>query len=286
MKQNNLFINKKYNSLKKQINYYNLSDYNKIIVYGENCNNLINLLSIRDIDNIHDNSFFSIFMHKNKFIDEVIIIRLSHLKYLIISKNNKTYKKLKKLSKIYKSTSVSLISKLFIYSLHGNLTSLKKSRNIFPVSHQGYNYKLYVSKNNDTLNSIFPNIFKLSVDNYKLFLYNNNVITNFNIKNKKIRLNLIKALYSADNYNFRCKPQFIKVKQFEATANFIPEKESIIYDTSNNKIGIIHNYFRLSNKRYPFIIGIINKYNDNKYIFIKDKITKQKIILKHRKIYN
>ena len=100
MKQNNLFINKKYNSLKKQINYYNLSDYNKIIVYGENCNNLINLLSIRDIDNIHDNSFFSIFMHKNKFIDEVIIIRLSHLKYLIISKNNKTYKKLKKLSKI------------------------------------------------------------------------------------------------------------------------------------------------------------------------------------------
>ena len=279
--------NKKYNSLKKQLNYYNLSDYSKIIVYGEKSQKLINTLSIRNIDNIKTRSFFTILMNKNKFIDEVIIISLSKLKYLIISQSPITYKILNRLSKTqFPSTSVSLINNLFIYSLHGDLSIVDESKNIFSVSHQGYNYKIFLSENIKLLETKYPNIFKLSVDYYKLFLYNNNVIINVNIKNKRLRLNVIKAVYSADNCKFKCKPLLISIKQFESTLNFIPVKNSIIYDVNNNKIGILYNYFRLRNKKYPFIIAIIKKYSLFKYVYIIDKLSKNKIILKYRPIYN
>lgn len=283
--KNNFYLTNK--TLKKEINYYNHSNKLQILLYGNEANELINALSPRDINNIIDNSFYTFFLYKKKILDEVLIIKFSNIKYLIISNKVNVYTKLKKLKPKYNISTLIITKEYYIYSFHGNIDSLKSNNKLQPINRQGYNHLLYIEHKNKHFQIInfLSNFHELSIDNYNYFLYNNNVITSVNIKNKKMKLNIIKMLYSCDNINFYIKPVLLTIKKYESTLNFLPTKGSKIFNSSKKQIGFINQYYTVKNKRYPFIIAVIYKYRFSKTAYTIDKYSKNRIPIKYIPLY-
>lgn len=272
--------------LNNNLYYFKHYNYKQIYVYGINAIDILNSISIRDINNI-DKAFYT-FLVKNNFkktiFGEAIIIKYSSIKYLILTESIKLYNYLKKLAKKFKHTSVYKINFYDIYSIHGAINNFSIKNHTYIVSRQGYTHIIYLEKKTFKTNYL-QNLNELTIDNYKFFLYNNNVICKFNIKPKRLLFNLLYSLYSADNILVKVRPIFLSVIKYHSSLNFLPIKKAPIYNMNNKKIGYVLHSFYLKNKLYPFITSIVYKYKFSKNVYVIDKYTKKQIILKYQKNY-
>lgn len=286
-------LNKKYNQIKKEIGICNLSNSSKITVYGPGAEDLINHFSIRKICNIIDNAFYTIFMKKKIFIDEVLIIRLSHLKYIIITNElKKVMKNLKNVKRKFPMTTIDDTTKLYsLFSFHGNkeqeyFNNISSSF-LYSVRQQNYDYHIIIASSNNKYHILdhFLNLgfFEINLETRKIFLYNNNVITNLKDIKEKYRLNTYITIYDCDNYKFNLKIRILEVKQFESTINNLIIDGSNIYNSQGKCIGYVHNHFRLPNKKNPYILGIVRKFLCEKIALVKHN--KIETIIKEYNIY-
>ena len=275
--------NIKYHHIKREIGICNLSNLAKITVYGPGAIDLINQLSIRDISKIDDRAFYTILMKKSQFIDEVLIIRLSPLKYIIITNELKKLQKiLLKSKRKFPMTTVDDTTKLYaLFSFHGNKEqeyfNKITSSFLYKVIHQNYNFHIIISSSYNKYHILdhFLNLgfFEINLETRKIFLYNNNVITNLDKIKRQYRLNTYITIYDCDNYKFKLKIRILEVKQFESTINNLIVDGSNIYNSQGKCIGYVHNHFRLPNKKNPYVLGIVRK-------FLCDKIA----LVKHNKV--
>lgn len=288
------FTNEKnYNQARKKIAICNLSSYNKITIYGPKANDLINLYSIRNVEKIKDDSFYTILMKKRKFIEEVQVIRLSNLKYIIIYKENKKLLNiLIKAKRKFPMVTVEDSTKSFsFFSFHGSKIydyfKDNKSFYLYKVKHQNYLYYTLLTTiaNKFSVLEHFRSIgfFEISLETRNLFLYNNNVITDLNKIKNKYRLNTYITIYDCDNYKFKSKIRILTIKQFEATSNNLIVDGARIYNSQKKYIGYVHNHFRLPNKKNPYVLAIVRKYLCEKVALIKHK--KEETIIKDYQIY-
>lgn len=272
---------------KKNIGICNLSNAFKYTIYGPNAIDLINKFSIRKINNIKEKSFMTIMMKKKQFICECQIIKLSPLKYLILTfKDNNLLKLLKKNSRKFPLVTVDNSDKLYsFFSFHGDsiYDYFKKntSSSLYAVNRQGYVYytMLTTSVNKFAILDHFKSLGFIEINPYvrNIFMNNNNVITNLDKIEKKYRHNIYTYLYNADNLPFKRQKKIYCVKQFEATNNLILSNMSI-YNHKRRKIGYVHNFYRLANKKNPFILGIVKKNRLDKIAILK--YNKNEILIK------
>ena len=284
---------KKYHQIKKQIGICNLSSYSKITIYGPGAIDLINEFSIREISNITDRAFFTILMKKKKYIDEVLIIKLSHLKFIIITNEvKKLLNLLKKTKRKFPMTTVDDTSKLYsLFSFHGDKEQEYfneiNSSFLFKVTHQNYDYHIIFASSINKYHILdhFLNLgfFEINLETRKIFLYNNNVIMNLDTIKKRFRLNTYITIYDCDNYKFKLKIKILEVKQFESTINNLIIDGSNIYNSQGKCIGYVHHHFRLPNKKNPYVLGIVRKFLCDKIALIKHH--KVETIIKEYNIY-
>lgn len=294
-----MYINKslfKYNKILKTNGYYNMSDFNSINIYGEDAKNLINFLSVRDINYISEPAFYTVLQRGYIFIDEVLIIKLSEYNYIIYPNNQKKVQKiydtLKFNKKKFPILNINMSSKtLALFSIHGNnnnefdlLNSLYKTINI---TRQGYSFLLvytHQSKKEKVINHFKENgLLEISVDIYNLFLYNNKVINNLENVSINYRLNVIKQVYNCDNTKIRLPKRILTIKLFEATRNVSLFHNTPIYNVEGEKIGYVYKSFYNPHKNKPFVIGIIKKYRTGKFAIVKNN--DDELLLKLRNVY-
>ncbi len=284
---------KKYNQVKKEIGICNLSSIQKITVYGPGAVDLINHYSIRDISRITDNAFYTILMKNKYFIDEVMIIKLSQLKYLIITNEaNKIINMFKKIKRKFPMVTIDDTTKLYsLFSFHGEKEaeyfSKITSSFLYRVTQQNYDYHIIIasSVNKYHILDYFLNngFFEINLEMRKIFLYNNNVITNLKNIKRKFRLNTYITIYDCDNYKFKVKIRILEIKQFESTINNLIVDGSNIYNSQGKCIGYVHNHFRLPNKKNPYILGIVRKFLCEKIALVKHN--KVETIIKEYNVY-
>jgi len=289
-----------YSHISKKSGFYNLSKNSQILIYGKDVYSLLNKYSIRNIYKINEKAFYSILMNKKNLLGEVLIIKISPYRFIICSDKENYINKIYKIFNFNKRKFPYLtIEKtnnfLCLFSLHGKLTDqiIASKTDLYQyvkVNRQNYYYYiLYTIKNkeNKILEYLKLNGCKeINVDNYLLFLYNNRVITNIDKINNKFKYNIIKNLYGADNYNFKCKPKIITIKLFESTKDISLYKNMKIYNNNHKKIGYVHRSFHNPNKKNPFILSIVYKFRAGKLALIKDIKTKNDVLIKQRNIYN
>lgn len=274
----------------------NLSYFTKITIYGPNSQDLINSFSIRNIENLfkdtENEAVYTIFMKKKKFITEGFIIKLSPLKYVILTEDfTSLLKYLKRKHKQFKLVTIEQSSSQFcLFSLHGekSLESKKPIHgNTYSVNHQGYNYNLIfsgiVNKYNILDHYINMGYVEISKEVYNLFLNSNSVITKLDRLNKKFRIPTYLTITNANNFKFKIKRKYVSIKQFETTKNLIVTRDMPIYNHDRKKIGFVHNFYRLVNKKFPFIICVLNKNKHEKIAIIKNN--NQEILIKEYNKY-
>lgn len=285
--------NKKYHQKKREIGICNLSNVGKITIYGPGAINLINHYSIRDISKINDSAFFTILMKRKEFIDEVLVIKLSHLKFILITnENKKIINLLKKVKRKFPMTTIDDCTKSYcLFSFHGNKEkeyfSNISSSFLYKVTHQNYDYHIIFASSHSkySIHDYFINLgfFEINLEMRKIFLYNNNVITNLKAIKKKYRLNTYITIYDCDNYKFKVKIKILEVKQFESTINNLIIDGSNIYNSQGKCIGYVHNHFRLPNKKNPYVLGIVRKFLCDKIALVKHN--KVETIIKEYNVY-
>lgn len=286
--ENNNFV-----QARKCMGICNLSNINKYTVYGPSAKDLLNKFSIRKVDVIKDNSFMTIMMRHNKFICECQIIKLSPIKYLVLcEENSKLLGYLKSYRKKYPLVTVDDTSKVYsFFSFHGDKAcdyfKLKNSSNLYKVTRQGYTYftMLTSSVNKFAVIDHFKAIGFLEINPYvrDIFLYNINVLTNLNNLSYKYKNIIISNLYCADNMKVNKSKKLYCVKQFEATKNLIITKKMPIYNSKRKKIGYVHNFYRINNKKFPFVLGIVRKFKTDKIALLK--VNKSEVLIKEYQIY-
>ena len=274
----------------------NLSYYTKITIYGPNAIDLINSFSIRNVENLfnsdNSNAIYTIFMKKKKFITEGFIIKLSQLKYVILTEDfTSLLKYLRKRHKNFKLVTIEQSSSQFcFFSLHGD-KCIEKNKlthgNIYEVNHQGYNYFLVLSgivnKYNILDHYVNMGYVEISKEVYNLFLNSNSVMTKLDKINKRYKIPTYLSIINADNFKVKVKKKYVSIKQFETTKNLIVTRDMPIYNHERKKIGFVHNFYRLVNKKFPFIICVLNKNKHEKIAIIKNN--DQEILIKEYNKY-
>lgn len=285
--------NKKYHQIRKEIGICNLSNLSKITVYGPGAVDLINSFSIREISRIYEPAFFTILMKKKHFIDEVLIIKLSQLKFIIITNElKKLTKLLLKTKRKFPMTTIDDSSKFYcLFSFHGDKEQSYfnkiSSSFLYKVQHQNYNYHIIIASSHNKYHILdhflHLGFYEINLENRKIFLYNNNVITNLNSIKNKYRLNTYITIYDCDNYKFKLKIRILEIKQFESTINNLIIDGSNIYNSQGKCIGYVHNHFRLPNKKNPYVLGIVRKFLCDKIALVKHN--KVETIIKEYTVY-
>lgn len=281
-----------YNIARKNLSICNVSDISKYTIYGPNSIDLLNKFSIRNIFTINDNTFMTLMMYKKKFLCECQIIKLSTYKYICLVENGNTfYKYLRKYQKKFPLVTIEDSTKDYsFFSFHGEKAleyfSNKNSSNLYLLSRQNYKYyTMLTTKNNETIVlNHFKEIGFIEINQYvrDIFLFNNNVITNLDKIKYKYKDNVYSYIYKNDYLNKKKKQMYI-VKQYEATKNFIYSKNIPIYNSKRKKIGYIHNFYRIKNKKYPYFLGIVKKSVNEKVALLK--INKKEILVKEYQTY-
>lgn len=258
----------------------------KILVSGENALSLINHFSLIKIDEKITNNFYTILLKKKKYISEVLVLRLSLYRYLIITDELRKVIKLlkKKRRKFPLSIIANATSEYSIFSFHGdNANGFFRDidyRYIFKTNHQDYTYyQLICAKKEQqiTLKHFMSlNFVPISLEVKKLFLYNNNVVINIKSIPKKYRLSVCAEIYP--NNALRYKVKNLKVSKYELEGNFLVTNKHKIYSYLRKKAGIIHCTYRLPNRRYPFVIAFVKSDKVKKVSLIK--IGKQDAIIR------
>lgn len=293
---------------KRNISFCDQTNLKKLTIYGPKALDLLNLYSIRDIRKIEEKAFCTIMMKHNqskthkKFICEVQIVRVSPLRYVLISEDfNNLYKILMRKRKKFSLVTIENSTNQFAYfSFHGEKAKSFFSetnpqglcaQNIYKTQRQNYSYYILLTSNINKFACM--DYFKevgfeeITSDIYNIFLLNNNVLLNLNKIKRKSLNDLLLSLYYQDNYALDSYNQKNSNKrnkhtncviQFEATKNFIVSSNIKILNQKRKKIGFVHNYYRLSNKKHPFLLGIIKKIKTEKIALLK--VDDDEIIIK------
>ncbi|NLD26656.1 MAG: hypothetical protein GX661_04770 [Acholeplasmataceae bacterium] len=258
-------IYEQYIKTRNSIGIVNHSHLGKFLVSGIGSLDLINQYSACKLDDKIGTSFYTIFLRKKKFISEVLILRLSLYRFLVIGcEKQKIHKILKKARKHYRTCTVTdCTSEYSLFAFHGNnATDFFKGleyRYIFKTKRQNYTYYQLLSPRKDediTLKHFFSLDFvPTSLEVEKLFLYNNNVILNIERIPKAFRLSICNEIYPFTNLRIRTRK--VKIHKYELEQNFLVTNRDKIYNHLGRKIGIIHCSYRLPYKRYPLVIAFI-----------------------------
>ncbi|MDD3999576.1 MAG: hypothetical protein PHX62_01605 [Bacilli bacterium] len=245
-----------------------ISHLGKYLVSGPESLKLISSCSTSTID-ANNGSFYTLFFRKKKYIAEVLVLRLSLNRYLVIgSPINKIVKLLKKARRKYRSAFISDCTKEYcLYSFHGNHThdffQGLDYRYIYRTKRQNYNYYHLLSPRKDEF-LIFQhfcnlNFIPINLEVEKLFMYNNNVILNIENIPRSYRLSVCNELYPFSKQKIKTKA--IKIRKYELDRNFLVTNRHKIYNHYGKKIGIIHCTYRIPYKRNPYLIAFVRKAN-------------------------
>lgn len=258
----------------------------KILVSGEMALSLINHFSIIKVDEKITNNFYTILLKKKKYIAEVLVLRLSLYRYLIITDElKKVIKLLKRKRRKYPlSIIANATSEYSIFSFHGdNADSFFREidyRYIFKTHHQEHSYYQLICPKKEqhiTLKHFISlNFIPISLEVKKLFLYNNNVVLNINKIPRAYRLSVCAEVYPNNNLKYKVKN--LRVSKYELEGNFLVTNKHKIYSYLRKKAGIIHCTYRLPNKRYPFVIAFVFSNKIKKVSLIK--VGKQDAIIR------
>ena len=257
-------IYESYIKARNSIGIVNLSHLCKFLVSGPSSLELINHFP-RIKSMIKTAPVFTVLLKRKKFIDEVLILRLSMYRYLVIgTKKEKIYKLLKKARRKYRSSMISDSTQEYaFFAFHGNQAKEffrdLDHRYIYQAKRQNYPYfQLLAPKKDENLimkHFLSLNFKPISLEVEKLFLYNNNVILNIDKIPRSYRLSVINELYPYTQPKYRIKP--VKIRKFELEKNYLVTNKHKIYNHFGKKIGIIHCSYRLPYKRNPFIIAFV-----------------------------
>lgn len=258
----------------------------KIIVSGEMALSLINYFSIIKVDEKITNNFFTVLLKKKKFISEVLVLRLSLYRYLIVTDELKKVMKLlrRKRRKFPLTVIQNATSEYSIFSFHGeNADNFFRDidyRYIYKTHHQDYTYyQLICPKKEQQItlkHFISLNFIPISLEVKKLFLYNNNVVLNIKSIPKSYRLSVCAEVYSNNQLKYKVKS--LSVCSYELEGNYLVTNKHKIYSYLRKKAGIIHCTYRLPNYKYPFVMAFVNKDKSKKVTLIK--IGKQDAIVR------
>jgi hypothetical protein len=256
-----------YIKARNSIGIVNQSHLGKFLVSGPSSLQLINHYSPAKGDDKNGNGFYTILMKKKKFIAEVLVLRLSLYRFLVIgSEKNKIYKFLKKARRKYRSSFVSEVTNEYaLFAFHGNHAGdfFKDIdyRYIYRAKRQNYSYYQLLSPKKDeflTIKHFFGlNFVPISLEVEKLFLYNNNVILNIDKIPRSYRLGVCNELYPFSNPKVKTKD--IKIRKYELDRNYLVTNKHKIYNHFGKKIGIIHCTYRLPYKKFPFVIAFVRR---------------------------
>lgn len=276
-------INSQYLKAKRNIGICLCTDYKCYIIKGKNCINLLNHYSRMKISE-NSNSGYIALDTKYKFIAEALYFKASNTTYLIFSTSPNIYKFLSKLTKKYPLTVVNDASKEFsLFTFHGKKANVFfdnfNAKCLFKLSHQGYKYYHMITNKKDETRSLNyyleQNFVPINVETKRIFLYNNKVITNFDNFNAHHKRDLLDIKYPTMN-----KLPNYSLELFECLDQSLIEKNTKILNYSRHNCGIVYNSFKMPNKKYPFILGIVNTFNTN--VLLIKKAGKEILI---RKIY-
>ena len=278
---------------RKYIGICNNYNYKKIMVYGTRAINLINSVSSTTLDDAKNKSCYTLIMNKKKLISEVLILKLSALRYLVVYENGKNlYKFLNKVKRKFPLVTVNdVTNKYSIFSFHGensnNFFEKLSSQNLYKTVRQGYtHYQLIVNKKNESsVMTYFKNLsfIPINLETKSIFLYNNSVITNLNNIKKRWKNYVLDILYKSNKIAFIKKENPWDIKQFELQENVLAFKNSYVYSSRYKKAGVIHCSYKVPNKKYPYIICFVSKKRIGKTAIFKHN--KKEILLKQFIIY-
>lgn len=258
----------------------------KILLTGEMALPLINHFSINKVDDKINNNFYTILLKKKKFIQEVLVLRLSMFRFLIITDNlKKVIRLLKRKRRKYPLVAIAnATSEYSIFSFHGdNANTFFKDldyRYLYKTKQQNYTYyQLLCPKREQQMtfkHFLSLNFIPISIDVMRLFLYNNNVVLNIERIPKKYCLSVCAEIYPNNKLKYKVKK--LAVNKYELEGNFLVTNKHKIYSYLRKKAGIIHCTYRLPNKRYPFVLAFVQKDKVRKVSLIK--IGKQDAIIR------
>lgn len=249
----------------------------KILVTGEMALQLINHYSMIKVDDKITNNFYTILLKKKKFISEILVLRLSISRFLIITDNiRRVIRLLRRKRRKYPLTTIrNATNDYSIISFHGeNASSFFRDidyKYLFKTKHQNYMYyQLICPKREQDItyhHFLKMNFIPISVELKNLFLYNNNVVLNINKIPKSYRLAVCAEIYP--NNILRYKVKCIEVKKYELEGNFLVTNKHKVYSYLRKKAGIIHCIYRIPNRKYPYIQAFVLKDKAKKVSLVK-----------------
>lgn len=279
-------LSKEFVKAKKHIGFYVEDSLGVIQVSGDKAYELINSLSLNYLYLKENNSF--LLLKKGLFyFEEIYLIRLSHYKFLLFTKKTKKLMRiLKWASKKYAITTINNVSNMYgLISFHGSdaneYFNTINHRHLFKTNHQNYIYYQLLFRKKETHEMIqhFQNIdiSKISLETKLIFLYNNNVILYLHKLPQRVKDKVCKKLYAFKKIPKKSIADIVNIEKFEMDQQVYVSKNKGIYNMKRKRSGFITCCYFLPNKKYPFIIGIINEsIKDTAYI----KCNREEIFIK------
>jgi len=273
---------------RKYIGICNEFKLGKIMLYGTRAFNLINSISSKKFNEDNFKGAYTLIMKKKKLVSEILILKLSALRYLILTENTKkTLKFLNKVKRKFPLTTVNDVTQNYtLFSFHGDKSigflDMLKSQNLYKVKRQNYQYYVFLSskKNEIQVINYFKNLnfVPISLETKTLFLYNNNVIINLDKIKRKMKKYVYDLTYKSNTFNYIKKDNPFEIKQFELSDYAIPLKNTPIFYHKFFSCGKVWYSYKLPNKKYPYVLCIVKKDKIGKKAILKDG--KKEILLK------
>lgn len=265
-----------YVKAKRSIGICPETGWSMILVTGENSLQLINNCSVRKVDDKIFSSCYTLFYRKKKIISEVLILRLSLYRFLVITDKFKpVYRSMKKQRRKLECGISDVSYEYSLFSFHGdNSESFFNNldyKYIYKTKRQNYvYYQLLCPKKDENItyrHFINLNFVPIGNDANKMFLYDNNVVLFIDKIPKKYRLSVGAAIYPFEN--LIVKERKIKIVKYELESNHLVTNRHKVYSYARKKAGIIHCTFRLPQHKYPFVIAFVEEPKVRKVSLIK-----------------
>ena len=266
-----------YLKAKRSIGFCRETGISMILVSGENSLQLLNRCSVRKIDDKIFSNLYTLFYRKRRIISEILILRLSLYRFLIITdKFKSTYQLMKKYRRQNECAVNDVSGEYTLFSFHGDNSdpffNNLDYKYIFKTKHQNYiYYQLLCPKCDEDItyrHFVDLNFVPIGNDAKNNFLYNNNVVLYIDKIPRLYRLSVCNEIYPFDNL-LKVKTKSIKIIKYELESNQLVTNRHKVYSYARKKAGIIHCSYRLPERKYPFIIAFVEQPKVKKVSLIK-----------------
>ena len=247
-----------------------------ILVSGENSLALLDRCSVKKIDDKIFGSVYTLFFRKKRILSEILILRLSLYRFLVITEEFKpVFKLLKKHRRRYECVVSDLSDEYALFSFHGKKCDMFFNdldyKYIYKTKQQNYgHYALLCPKKDEDItynHFVNLNFVPLGEDARKLFLYHHNVVLHIDKIPRRWRLSVCAELYPFDN--LKAKTKSVRVVKYELESSQLVTNKHKVYSYSRKKAGVIHCLYRLPGRKYPFIIAFVREEKVRKVSLIK-----------------